>query len=224
MRGRCSTASETRAVVFDLFDTLVDYDEATSRAFSASAARLLGRDDEEFHATWRAGRPDRETGPLAPHLEALGLDKKSVAALAELRKESSRRLLGTPRPGAVETLEELRSRGIGTGLITVCSDDVPAVWSETPFAGLFDAEVFSCSVGLRKPDPRIYRLVCDQLGVPAEHALFVGDGANDELAGAERAGMRPVLIHRDGEEPPWPEARDWLGPRITALPQVLDLL
>ncbi|HLY95120.1 MAG TPA: HAD family hydrolase [Gaiellaceae bacterium] len=210
--------------MFDLFDTLVDYDETTSREFSGSAARLLGRDHDEFHATWRAGRPDRETGPLVAYLEALGLDEKSVAALAELRKESSRRLLGTPRPGAVETLVELRSRGIGTGLITVCSDDVPAVWSGTPFAGLFDAEVFSCSVGLRKPDARIYRIACDQLGVRAEHALFVGDGANDELDGAERAGMRAVLIHRDGEDPPWPEVRDWPGPRITALPQVLELL
>jgi FMN phosphatase YigB (HAD superfamily) len=52
----------------------------------------------------------------------------------------------------------------------------------------------------------------------------VGDGANDELAGAERVGMRSVLIHRDGEAPPWDEVRDWQGPRITAIPQVLSLL
>jgi putative hydrolase of the HAD superfamily len=64
------------------------------------------------------------------------------------------------------------------------------VWSETPFAGLFDAEVFSCSCRLRKPDPQIYRSALDQLGVAAQEALFVRDGANDELAGAERVGMR----------------------------------
>lgn len=197
---------------------------ATSREFSGSAAHLLGRDHDEFHAIWREGRPARETGPLAPYLKSLGLDAKSIGALAALRNESSRRLLGSPRTGAVETLVELRARGIRTGLITVCSDDVPAVWRDTPFAGLFDAEVFSCSVGLRKPDPRIYRLACDQLGVRPEQAMFVGDGANDELAGAERAGLRAVLIHREGEEAPWTEARDWDGPRITVLSQVLDLL
>jgi putative hydrolase of the HAD superfamily len=56
---------------------------------------------------------------------------------------------------------------------------------------------------MRKPDPRIYRLACEELGVEPEEAMFVGDGANDELAGAERVGMRSVLIHRDGEAPSW---------------------
>ncbi|MFL5958852.1 MAG: HAD family hydrolase [Gaiellaceae bacterium] len=124
----------------------------------------------------------------------------------------------------METLVELRDRGYRVGLITVCSEDVPDVWSETGFVDLFDATVFSCSVGLRKPDPRIYQLACEQLGAEPGEAIFVGDGANDELAGAERVGMRAVLIHRAGEEPPWDELRDWRGPRITAIPQVLSLL
>ncbi len=52
--------------------------------------------------------------------------------------------------------------------------------------------------------------------------MFVGDGANDELAGAERVGMQAVLVHRAGEEPPWDEVRGWQGPRITAIPQVMS--
>ena len=36
--------------------------------------------------------------------------------------------------------------------------------------------------------------------------------------------LAPSMVARSGEEPPWPEAREWTGPRITALPQVLDLL
>ena len=106
----------------------------------------------------------------------------------------------------------------------MCSEDVPDVWDETVFADLFDATVFSCSVGLRKPDARIYQLACEQLGVEPAEAIFVGDGANDELAGAERVGMQPVLIHRPGEEPLWEEVRHWQGPRITAIPEVLSLL
>ena len=52
----------------------------------------------------------------------------------------------------------------------------------------------------------------------------MGDGANNELAGAERVGMRAILIHRPGEEPAWAEARDWPGLRITAVSEVLDLV
>jgi putative hydrolase of the HAD superfamily len=214
----------TRAVVFDLFDTLVDYDDTRSREFSGSVARLCGRDPEEFHGVWIEGRPRRDTGSMAVYLASLGIEESSLGDLLELRRDWTRGILVRPRDGAVETLQELHGRGVRTGLITVCSEDVVDVWPETPFAGLFDAEVFSCSCGLRKPDPRIYRLALDQLEVEADEALFVGDGANDELAGAERVGMRAVLIHRPGREPAWPEVRDWCGARVTAIQDVLSLL
>jgi HAD superfamily hydrolase (TIGR01509 family) len=185
-------------------------------------AGLCGRDPAEFHEVWLEGRPARETGPMAPYLASLGVEESAMQHFLELRREWTRGILSTPRPGVVDTLNELRRQGVRTGLITVCSEDVVDVWDESPFAGLFDAEVFSCSCGLRKPDPRIYRLVLDQLGAAASEALFVGDGANDELAGAERAGMRAILIHRPGEEPAWPEVREWPGPWITAIPEVLQ--
>ena len=165
----------------------------------------------------------RESGTLREYLLGIGAAEGLVDELVTMRRDSTRGLL-VPRPGAVETLAQLRDRGYRVGLITVCSEDVPDVWGDTAFPNLFDATVFSCSVGLRKPDPRIYELACEQLGVEPADAIFVGDGANDELAGAQRLGMQAVLIHRAGEDPPWDEVRDWQGPRITAIPQVLSLL
>src|SRR3954449_12993597 len=98
-------------------------------------------------------------------------------------------------PGARRTSTGSLIAGTSRG-----SAAVPRLWPETDFRGLFDAEVFSSSVGLRKPDPRIYRLALDQLEVPAEEAVFVGDGANDELAGAERVGMTAVMLERPSED------------------------
>jgi putative hydrolase of the HAD superfamily len=213
----------TRAVVFDLWDTLVDYDVEGARSYQDRVARRLGRDPEEFAPIWREGRPARDNGSLREYLAALGATGAVVDELVTLRRESTRAML-RPRPGAVETLHELRDRGLRTGLISVCSEDVPDVWPETPFAALFDATVFSCSVGLRKPDPRIYQLATEQLGIEPSQAVFVGDGANDELAGAERVGMRAVLIHRPDEEPLWEEACAWSGARITSVPGLLSLL
>jgi putative hydrolase of the HAD superfamily len=212
-----------RAVIFDLWDTLVDFDAAASRAFADRVAVRLGRDPEEFAPVWLAGREQRDQGSLSDYLVQLGAADAAVAELVEERHANTRTML-RPRAGAVETLAELRRRGFRLGLISVCSEDVPAVWAETQFADAFDATVFSCSVGLRKPDPRIYRLACEQLGVEPEETMFVGDGANDELAGAERVGMRAVLMLGPGqEEAYWEEARGW-QPRITAIPQVIDLL
>lgn len=210
-------------MIFDLWDTLVDFDPAAGRAFQDGVAARLQRDPDEFAALWLAGRSRRESAPLRDYLRELGVDEAAAAEIVTLRLESTRRML-KPRPGAVETLRRLRGRGYRVGLITVCSEDVPEVWSETPFADLFDSTVFSCFVGVRKPDPRIYGIACDELGVAPDEAFFVGDGANDELAGAQRAGLHAVLIHREGEQPPWNEVRDWQGPQITAVPQILSLL
>ena len=54
--------------------------------------------------------------------------------------------------------------------------------------------------------------------------MFVGDGANDELAGAQRVGMQAVCVLPPGrDEPLWPEARGW-EPTITSLEDVLELV
>ena len=212
-----------RAVIFDLWQTLIDYPGEQARELEYGWAELLAVDPEDFRARWRADRPEREVGALADSFRRLGFAEDSIAGLVTERHEFTRGAI-VPREGAVETLRELRRRGYGLGLITVCSADVPAVWGESPFAGLFDSTVFSASCGLLKPDPEIYRLALAELRVRPGEAMFVGDGANDELAGAERVGMRSVLIHRVGEDPPWEEVREWAGPRITSIPEVLELL
>jgi putative hydrolase of the HAD superfamily len=138
------------------------------------------------------------------------------------RHDFARRAL-QPRDGALETLAELRRRGLKLGLITVCSEEVPAAWPETVFAGEFDAETFSSECGLIKPEPEIYLSTAERLGVEPEACAFVGDGANDELAGAARVGMTPVLFLPAGQEPRWTEVRDWPGLRVSSLPKVLEL-
>ena len=181
-------------------------------------AQCLGLSPEEFERRWWGDLAQmRELGPLADALRALGATPDQAHEIASMRRAVTEQGL-VPTPAAVETISELRARGLLIGLITVCTDDVPALWPGTPFHGLFDAEVFSCSVGLRKPDPRIYLLCCEQLGVEPAEAMFVGDGANDELAGAERVGMTAVLLERPDEE------QVWNGRRIRALPELLTLV
>lgn len=212
-----------RAVIFDLWDTLADFDVEEARAAERRIADRVGMEHDRFRELWQAGMRERYVGSVAEAFRALGIDDELVPELVSVRMEVARRGL-VPRQGAVETLRALRSGGKRLGLISVCSEEVPALWDETGFAGLFDSTVFSCAVGLTKPDPRIYLLACDELGVEPMECLFVGDGANDELAGAERVGMRAVLIHRPGQEPTWAEVKDWAGPRITSVPEILDLV
>ena len=209
-------------MIFDLWDTLALWRQDAWNEVYVRMAEHLALDVEDFRSRWDAHRPRRDTGRIGDALAAAGWGD-AAAALLPMRTEAVRAML-VPRPGAVETVEALRERGLRVGLISVCAEEVPELWAQTPFADLIEEPVFSCSVGLLKPDPRIYRLACDRLGVEPDEAVFVGDGANDELAGAERAGLRAVCVIPPGrDEPFWPEARGW-EPTIRELRELLDLI
>lgn len=97
------------------------------------------------------------------------------------------------------------------------------LWSSTPFAPLVDTAVLSYDVRLAKPDPRIYAMAVEGLGVTAEECLYVGDGTSNELSGADRAGMTAVLMRA-----PYDQAdgtrQTWDGARISDVREVLELL
>jgi putative hydrolase of the HAD superfamily len=217
-----------RAVVFDLWHTLAVWSEDESRQFRSRWSEWIGVEPERIDEAWYAdgAYERRETGPIARALaavhETLGSDA-DVGEVVAWRMEMARSAL-VPVPGAVETLQKLRARGLLLGLISNCTEEVALVWGESPFAGLFDAAVFSATAGCMKPDRRIYEGVLTELGVPASAALFVGDGANDELEGARRVGMTPVLVQHNGAAPLWDGLENWDGERITSIPQILDLV
>jgi putative hydrolase of the HAD superfamily len=216
-----------RAVVFDLWGTLVRWPHEDAGLLRGRWAERLGVSAESLDELWsEAGAyEERETGPLLPFLHsiraAVGSDVV-VGEFLEWRVDLARHALVADRE-TLEALDELRRRRYRLALVSNCTEDVPIVWPETGLAPFFDAAVFSATAGFMKPDRRIYELACTDLGVEPAECLFVGDGANDELRGAQGVGMTPVLIHTEGSEPIWESVRDWTGLRVTAIPQVLAL-
>jgi len=130
-------------------------------------------------------------------------------------------------PKAVETLEALRSRGVRMGVIT------NSVWPEALISAylerlnarrFFEAVVSSASVGFRKPSPAIFEAALKRLGVAASECAYVGDRRKEDVVGAQQAGMRSVLLKRDGAaSDPGPEP-DLAINSLEALPSALDSL
>jgi putative hydrolase of the HAD superfamily len=213
-----------RGVIFDLWQTLVPWPVDSANRMYGRLVETWGADPEAFHELWHRRRKERETGPIEPHLRSiadeLGLGGDLRAVMAIRRDWTLESLV--PRPDAIPTLEELRRRGYKLGMISACSEDVPEVWERTPFATLFDSTVFSCSVGFSKPDPRIYAIAAEELDVEPVDCLFVGDGANDELPGAESAGMTAVQLRAPGERLT-SEGERWSGRYVGMLSDVLEL-
>jgi len=211
-----------RAVIFDLWDTLVEWPVAEAVRMQERMAALVGVAEDEFRRRWTAIYRASQTGPLADAYLALGVPSERVDAEVAERHEFARRVL-RPRPGTKDALADLRHRGVKLAVLSVCSEEVPAAWPETELAGLFDAETFSSDCGLMKPEPEIYLRTARALDVEPADCFFVGDGANDELAGARRVGMTPVLFLPDGAASPWPEVRGWQGLRVRSIEEVLEL-
>jgi len=203
------------AVVFDLWNTLVIWPEDEGRNFYGAMADAIGIERDRFNEAWLVQYDLRATGPLEPSVRAvceeLGVDGDGVERLIDVRIGWTRDAL-VPRPGAVEVLDELRQRGYPLGLISVCSEEVPQLWENTELASRIDEPVFSCSVGVAKPDVRIYGIAAERLGVETSGCLFVDDQPSF-VEGALEAGMDAVLF---GDEP-------WDGPRIARLEDVLEL-
>jgi putative hydrolase of the HAD superfamily len=225
-----------RAVIFDLFGTLIDnFSAAEYRGMLEQMAGMLAAPVEGFIRLWRKTVGERMAGEF-PTVEAgiahvctgLGVeaDESKVAAAAGVRVEFTRRGL-TPRQGALRLLTELRASGRRVGLVTNCTIEVPMLWGETPFAPLVDEAVFSCVARAAKPDPRIYQMACERLAVGPGECVYVGDGANRELRAAAEVGMEPVLLRVPYDDPKeWDraEAAEWEGETVSALTGVLQLL
>ncbi len=225
-----------KAVIFDLFGTLVDnFVRYEYEKVMAEMAAILNAPFDEFHRIWLDSFPERVTGVHATQKESIEyicreLDVRVTEAQVEhafrVRLEYTKHSM-VPRPDALETLSRLKVEDYRLGLISDCSGEIPIVWDSTPFAGYFEVTVFSCVAGIKKPDPRIYHLATDPLGVKPQDCLYVGDGSSKELSGALKVGMHPVLI-RDPDESPdahyIDREDDWPGARISRLQEVLTLL
>jgi putative hydrolase of the HAD superfamily len=217
---------EIRAVVFDLFGTLIDDSPpAEYGTFLAETAAALGTDPERFHKLWDVHDVARYTGPIEECFEAIcaELGVADYGPALALRLERLRDLL-VPRPDAVETLHELRARGFRLGMISNASSELSGLWAGSAFEPLFDAVLFSADERMMKPDPRLYARMAELLGVAAEECLFVGDGAYRELQGAAGAGMTPILIRAPHDEWEHEGTIGWDGQRISALSEVLALV
>lgn len=96
-------------------------------------------------------------------------------------------------------LDALAGKGIRLGIITNGQEDFQqAKLSRMGLAGRFEHVVASGTVGITKPDSRIFELACELFGVTPSDALYVGDRLGTDAVGARDAGLRGVWLVRDG--------------------------
>lgn len=197
------------AIFFDAGNTLVWLDHP----FLVEALREHGistTEDELLAAEYgakrkmddilRSAKPGTDASRFrvyfAEIFRAVGASDRIFPALAErlTRRHAERNLWSLVRPGTAEALDNLRGRGYTLGVISNADGRVEALLADVGLAPHLDFVIDSGSVGVEKPDPRIFQLGCERAGVRPDEALYVGDIYEINIVGAQAAAMHAVLI------------------------------
>ncbi len=208
-------AIECRAVLFDLFGTLIIYGDMTRawRAWLETLHRALAEEGvslepQRFAERLRGFFSRPEPPPDGPG--ETEFDRRLIALLAELGIALSPEAAVRARRPAIDAwmahvdldpeakglLRAIRrSRKVALVSNFDAAEPVERILSDLDLACCFDAIAVSDAVGFKKPDPAIFHWVLERLGVGPAEAIHVGD-TEDDIDGARAAGVRPVLIER----------------------------
>jgi 2-haloacid dehalogenase len=184
--------SPNRSLVFDLGGVLIDWDprHLYRRIFRGDDAAMEHFFAEVRIAEWNeeqdAGRSFAEGVAL---LQARHPEHRDKIAAFHLRWEE---MLAGVIPGATEILRDVKAAGHPVYALTNWSAETyPVAERRFEFLSWFDGIVVSGRVGLRKPDPAIFRHLLERFGLEAERTLFVDDSERNVEA-ARRLGFEAL--------------------------------
>jgi putative hydrolase of the HAD superfamily len=227
-----------RAILFDAGFTLTFQDGARLAAYaakggvSADAAALEGaeralraelRETEgvvmRTHADGGFSWHERMYRRLLALAETPGapdaLDRAAAVILREHRASNAWRRIGV---GVRASLERLRDAGFELAVVSNSEGTIEQMLVEIGLRDLLCAVVDSSVVGFTKPDPRIFAVALERLGVAPGEALMIGDSPSADVDGAHAAGIRAALID------PY-DFYSWSrAPRFPDVPAVTDAL
>ncbi|MFL6281421.1 MAG: HAD family hydrolase [Vicinamibacterales bacterium] len=210
----------TRAVLFDLDDTLFDHRGCASDALVAvrqsqtcfqsmpfdALERVHAELLEELHAQVMLGRVPVEEARIERFrrlLESAGGDDRGRLAgeLATLYRDTYRNRRRAVA-GAAALMAAVRRHarlGIVSNNVLDEQQEKLRVCSLDQYV---DELVVSGEVGASKPDPAIFRVAMDRLGVTAKETVMVGDSWSADIEGARAVGIRPIWFNPTGSDPP----------------------
>lgn len=122
------------------------------------------------------------------------------AVAARLREMHSELHLWTyVLPGTREALEQLRAHGYRLGVISNADGRVAQLLERAGLLAFLEIVVDSGIEGVEKPDPRIFQVALERMGLEPADSLYAGDLYHVDVVGARSAGMRAVLVDPVGE-------------------------
>jgi putative hydrolase of the HAD superfamily len=200
-------------VLLDSFGTLVSMEPPGPRLRAELARAGVQVSEGRAAAAFRAeigyyldhhveGRDARSLDDLRDRCarvlwEALG-EEAALLGLRRAREAMLDAIRFHPYPDAAPALRELRARGLRVVVASNWDCSLAQVLEQAGLASLVDGVVASAAVGADKPAPVVFEAALAVAGCGPERAVHVGDSPLEDVAGATRAGIRAVLLDREG--------------------------
>ena len=194
-----SNSMKISAVIFDLDGTVLEDEDEYGKAFN-KVLKSLGT-DLEVETPQTKGIGVKENWPLLIKKYNIKTDK-SPEVLAHETQEAYLLELNevTIRPGFDEFAERLKDAGIQIALATSNTWEVTEkILKKTGLSDFFDTITTVEEVAYSKPDPALFTLTADKLGVEREKCLVIED-APSGIEAAHAAGMKVIVIMNDGAD------------------------
>ncbi|MGC1271525.1 MAG: HAD family hydrolase, partial [Croceibacterium sp.] len=221
-----------RAIIFDLGGTLSrSAPWSVYREMARKMAAVCSAPTDEFVEKWFSESSGLGTGEYKSFNEyishickllRLEVPENLINLAGKMPVSVDREYVIKPREDALEVLPYLKTNGYKIGLISDCAPGLPELWPESLFAPHFDVTVFSCVEGMNKANPAIFRIALKKLGVEPEYCIYVADGMRNELANAEKLGMKSLQLFVPEEREDSPIRENWQGPKINSLKEILE--
>lgn len=129
----------------------------------------------------------------------LGIEDEAVPIARRVYAEFGRADRWALYGDVAPTFVRLRERGLRVGIISNWDSRLLGLLEGLGITDLLDVVISSADVGLHKPDPRIFALACERIGVAPGQAAHVGDHHYADYLGATSIGMTGVLIDRHNQ-------------------------
>jgi len=123
----------------------------------------------------------------------------------------------------VPLLKELKSK-YKLGLVSNFYGNVAILCNEAGFAPFLDVIIDSDEVGLRKPDPEIFKLALSRLNVQPAEAVFVGDSFNRDIKPAKSIGMKTIWLKTEHTAPFLDNWKEFVDVEISTLSELKEIL
>lgn len=189
----------TKAVFFDLFFTLIYPSYSIGNEYDVLG---ISSSEWESYAENNILYDERAKGKIRNEREIIDrivnimpykVTEEQKRKMLLKREERMKRTLLSVDNKVLEILGKVREKGVKIGLISNADIIDIKYWNDSPLSAFFDSVIFSCDVGILKPETEIYQLAMKRLNVRPEESIFIGDGGSNELFGARRAGMKTIF-------------------------------